>query len=68
MLRQEGWEGRTMNWELVVWGLLLGLAGMLWMMVLAVGSEKAPRPKEETPSMTPGKDSSSGRNARTPAA
>jgi hypothetical protein len=45
--------GHAMNWELVVWGLLLGLAGMLWMMVLAIGAERALRPRKEDPSEKP---------------
>jgi hypothetical protein len=57
-----------MNWELIVWGLLLGLAGMLWMMVLAVGAEKAPRQKDEDPAPTAATDDRKARRTRAPAA
>jgi len=57
-----------MNWELVVWGLLLGMAGMIWMMVLAVASDETPRPREGNSSEKTQEDSSSSRKARPPAA
>ena len=57
-----------MNWELVVWGLLLGMAGMIWMMVLAVGSDETPRSTEEDSSGDTEEESSMDRQARTPAA
>lgn len=57
-----------MNWDLVVWGLLLGLAGMLWMMVLAVDAEKEPRQGKQGSSSESGKEFSSDRKTRTPAA
>lgn len=28
-----------MDWDLMTWGLLMGIAGMLWMMVLAVTTQ-----------------------------
>lgn len=28
-----------MDWDLMTWGLLIGIAGMLWMMVLAVTTQ-----------------------------
>ena len=57
-----------MNWELVVWGLLLGIAGMIWMMVLAVGSDEPPRPTQEDSSGNTQEESSTDRQERTPAA
>ena len=57
-----------MNWELVVWGLLLGMAGMIWMMVLAVGSDETPRSTKEDSSGDTQEESSTDRQERTPAA
>ncbi len=28
-----------MDWEIVTWGLLIGIVGMLWMMVLSILNE-----------------------------
>ena len=28
-----------MDWELVTWGLLIGIVGMIWMMVLSILNE-----------------------------
>ena len=28
-----------MDWELVTWGLLIGIVGMVWMMVLSILNE-----------------------------
>ncbi len=38
-----------MDWELVTWGLLIGIVGMVWMMVLSIvneggGSNTRPEP------------------------
>ncbi len=32
-----------MDWEIVTWGLLIGIAGMVWLMVLATWSEEPVR-------------------------
>ncbi len=38
-----------MEWELVTWGLLTGIVGMVWMMVLAILND---RPHERPPDLS----------------
>lgn len=35
-----------MNWDLVIWGLLLGIGGTIWMMVLALPGKRTDRTTE----------------------
>jgi hypothetical protein len=39
----------TMDWGLISWGLLIGMAGMVWMLVLAIWQESS----HEKPSKVP---------------
>ncbi len=32
-----------MDWEIVTWGLLIGMAGMVWLLILATWSEEPAR-------------------------